>query len=260
MTGRSRTCDASRFRRALYRAELRSHVCWNHAPGRVADNGHAKALRSSCGPEGDAFRDLPRRRRGSKRQDSARRNPARGLTQWARLGSNQQPLVCETSALPLSYSPASSAREPRGRTTVQLRPAKRDAFRDLPRRRRGSERRESARRIPAREQAPGQGVEPRSPRSERGVLPVRRSRKGRRLHPRPRAGTSMQLRTTPCSLASSVSPAHEPNDVVQATRLPFDPGSPTAGCAIRMVAVLRGGALEPEPRARSRKSAGKSRS
>ena len=25
--------------------------------------------------------------------------------EWARLGSNQQPLVCETSALPLSYSP-----------------------------------------------------------------------------------------------------------------------------------------------------------
>ena len=27
VTGRSRTCDASRFRRALYRAELRPHVC-----------------------------------------------------------------------------------------------------------------------------------------------------------------------------------------------------------------------------------------
>src|SRR2546430_290875 len=25
--------------------------------------------------------------------------------EWARLGSNQQPLVCKTSALPLSYSP-----------------------------------------------------------------------------------------------------------------------------------------------------------
>jgi hypothetical protein len=33
----------------------------------------------------------------------------------------------------------------------------------------------------ARASAPGQGVEPRSPRSERGVLPVRRSRNGRTL-------------------------------------------------------------------------------
>src|SRR3954464_8613318 len=43
VTGRDRTCDAPRFRRALYRAELRSR-------------------------------------------------------EWARLGSNQQPLVCKTSA------------------------------------------------------------------------------------------------------------------------------------------------------------------
>ena len=42
----------------------------------------------------------------------------------------------------------------------------------------------------------------------------------------------------------------KPNDVFYATRLPFDPGSPTAGCAhAAVVAVLRGGALEPEPRA-----------
>jgi hypothetical protein len=27
--------------------------------------------------------------------------------------------------------------------------------------------------------------------------------------------------------------ARKPNDVVQATRLPFDPGSSTAGCAVR---------------------------
>jgi hypothetical protein len=30
-----------------------------------------------------------------------------GHEEWARLGSNQQPLACETSALPLSYSPMS---------------------------------------------------------------------------------------------------------------------------------------------------------
>ena len=82
----------------------------------------------------------------------------------------------------------------------------------------GIKRRDSARRNPAREQVPGQGVEPRSPRSERGVLPVRRSRKGRRLHPCPRAGTSMQRQTSSVSLASCVSldqaerccPSHSP--------------------------------------------------
>jgi hypothetical protein len=40
-----------------------------------------------------------------------------------------------------------------------------------------------------------------------------------------------------------------PSDVVHATRLPFDPGSSAAGCASPVTAVLRGGALEPEPRA-----------
>ena len=40
-----------------------------------------------------------------------------------------------------------------------------------------------------------------------------------------------------------------PNDVVYATRLPFDPGSPRCG-------VLRGGALEPEPRTLAGKRTG----
>ena len=60
VAGRDRTCGASRFRRALYRAELRS---------RASNQGKLlkprPALRRSCGAEGDAFRDLPRRRRGS---------------------------------------------------------------------------------------------------------------------------------------------------------------------------------------------------
>ena len=57
---------------------------------------------------------------------------------------------------------------------------------------------------------------------------------GRRLHPRPRrerrcSGVPiLGDRTRPVSR-----PPRKPNDVVQATRLPFDPGSPTAGCAIR---------------------------
>ncbi len=56
--------------------------------------------------------------------------------------------------------------------------------------------------------APGQGLEPRSPRSERRVLP------------------------------DWTIPDCVPNHVVYATRLPFDPGSPRRD-------VLRGGALEP---------------
>ena len=70
--------------------------------------------------------------------------------------------------------------------------------------------------------APGQGLEPRSPRSERGVLP------------------------------DWTIPDCVPNHVVYATRLPFDPGSPRRG-------VLRGGALEPGALALSGKLPGKSR-
>ena len=57
---------------------------------------------------------------------------------------------------------------------------------------------------------------------------------GRPLHPRPRRGRRcsggpiLGGRTRPLSRRP-----RKPNDVVQATRLPFDPGSPTAGCAIR---------------------------
>src|SRR6266487_940199 len=52
---------------------------------------------------------------------------------------------------------------------------------------------------------PGQGLEPRPLRSERDVLPVRRSR------------TDVKQMTRPDPW---------PDDVFQATRLPFDPGSP----------------------------------
>jgi hypothetical protein len=112
--------------------------------------------------------------------------------QWARLGSNQQPLVCETSALPLSYSPVGRA-------------------------------------------DPGQGVEPRSPRSERGVLPVRRSRSGGpRRPPSSSAGEAeVDAAALPSPRRTSCLARRAPSDVVHATRLPFDPGSPAAGCAAR---------------------------
>ena len=160
VTGRDRTCDAPRFRRALYRAELRSRARW---------------------AEPESNRRPPPYQRGAL-------PPELSAGEWARLGSNQQPLVCETSALPLSYSPESN---------------------------------------------PGQGVEPRSPRSERGVLPVRRSRNDevRRapLRPSPEreidaAGARLR-RGSRCHLSRR---GLRPNDVFHATRLPFDPGSPTA--------------------------------
>jgi hypothetical protein len=47
---------------------------------------------------------------------------------------------------------------------------------------------------------------------------------------------------------SSVTPGPIPNDVFQATRLPFDPGSPAGSRTCAPVAVLRGGVLEPVPR------------
>jgi hypothetical protein len=73
---------------------------------------------------------------------------------------------------------------------------------------------------------PRQGVEPRPPRSERGVLPL----------------DDPGLKSFVCLARPS------PNDVFHATRLPFDPGSPSAGCATGADDVLRGGVLEPEPR------------
>jgi hypothetical protein len=207
VTGRDRTCDAPRFRRALYRLSYGHVIAWS------SDRPFTS---------------------GDTRQG------------WARLGSNQQPLVCETSALPLSYSPA-----PLAALSMPLRGScggEADAFRDLPRRRRGS----------SGEQTPGQGVEPRSPRSERGVLPVRRSRNVIRRRrsaspsiPRPRR-IDAAGEQAPRPVAFYVSPVvcrtmfseplaypstldHRPPDA-----LPDD-------------GLLRGGALEPEPRARFRK-------
>jgi hypothetical protein len=84
-------------------------------------------------------------------------------------------------------------------------------------------------------QAPGQGLEPRSPRSERGVLPVRRSRTAM---PSVHLVAYGEVRAAAATGGAMTRPGTPPDDVVQATRLPFDPGSPKFG-------VLRGGALEP---------------
>ena len=157
MTGRDRTCDASRFRRALYRAELRSRV--GVTPRGVAGRSRRLRVRRQSG--------------GFRSADSCFAQQA-----WARLGSNQQPLVCETSAL--HRYPGGRTRHLRLRMSPSAPPGScgrvSGRLRRCPARRAGSSGRESARRIPPRDQAPGQGVEPRPPRSERGVLPVRRSR------------------------------------------------------------------------------------
>ena len=164
MTGRDRTCDAPRFRRALYRAELRSREWAESASNR---------------------RPPPHQRGALPTELSA--------YEWARLGSNQQPLVCETSALPLSYSPVSN---------------------------------------------PGQGIEPRSPRSERGVLPVRRSRNVRRsVHPPSReidAAAHAFRRVVASSDSSSLG------------RTMFSMPLAYSSTLDRRIAVLRGGALEPD--------------
>ena len=80
------------------------------------------------------------------------------------------------------------------------------------------------------------------------------------LRPRPKTGVDAvgdRLSGTP--RWSYVSSAREPNDVFQAARQPFDPGSASRELRIvYAVAVLRGGALEPESRTRNRKIASKS--
>src|SRR5919197_560934 len=82
--------------------------------------------------------------------------------------------------------------------------------------------------------APGQGLEPRPRRSERRVLPLD--------HPGPNGETN-------------VSSGRSQNDVFQATRLHFGPGSQT----LELVGVLRGGALEPDSRSLSGKAHAKAR-
>ena len=161
MTGRDRTCDAPRFRRALYRAELRSRI----------EDGRSRSRTGGLLRIREALYHLsyPPSGRG-----------------WARTSS----LLFVRQALSrLSYSPLSD---------------------------------------------PGQGVEPRSPRSERGVLPVRRSRSDCRASPSsfPVGSSTQQANDTWWAITRVLCLVRpKPNDVFCATRLPFDPGSPTACCA-----------------------------
>src|SRR5437762_6479856 len=80
-----------------------------------------------------------------------------------------------------------------------------------------------------------EGGPPGRSRASPSISRVTGDRRGRRAH-----------LSGHCRVLCHVRP--KPNDVFYATRLPFDPGSPTTGCAHSAVAaVLRGGVLEPEP-------------
>jgi hypothetical protein len=142
VVGRARTCNAPRFRRALYLLELR--------------------------PRG-----------------------------WARLGSNQRPLVCKTSAHPAELL-----------ARVEHKWAELESNQRPPPYQRGALPLE----LPAR--APGQGLEPRSPRSERGVLPLDDPRSARpHFRPPPEHGRSTQLRRPSLSrsaYAERCFPSHSP--------------------------------------------------
>jgi hypothetical protein len=184
VAGRNRTCAAPLFRRALYRAELRPRVEPNigvtvsvhHLRG-TASGLEEQQLDADAGFAGVGRIGSPLGRDTRRSRHASAQAEGTSSGEWARLGSNQQPLVCKTSALPLSYSPA----------------------------------------------IPGQGVEPRPPGSEPGVLPVRRSRS---------VCFHFQL-SMPLAYPSTLD------------RL-----------LMRTSCVLRGGALEPEPRAHSWKIAG----
>ena len=171
VVGRARTCDAPRFRRALYR------LSFDHVDGQG----------------------------------------------WTRTSSL---LFVRQALYPLSYSPTSI--EGGSRTLTGVAHGALDAAR-----------------LPFRhlDPIPGQGIEPRSPRSERGVLPVRRSRIVP-LRPAPGVGRSTQ-RHLGCQTALSTR-AEPPMSMPLAYPSTLDRRSRTCTSAGRR---HRGGALEPESRA-----------
>ena len=178
VVGRDRTCDAPRFRRALYR------LSFDHVDGQG----------------------------------------------WTRTSSL---LFVRQALYPLSYSPMSI--EGGSRTLTGVAHGALDAAR-----------------LPFRhlDPIPGQGIEPRSPRSERGVLPVRRSRIVP-LRPAPGVGRSTQ-RHLGCQTALGTR-AEPPMSMPLAYPSTLDRRSPFAHTAA--VVVLRGGALEPDAQVRIGKSA-----
>ena len=69
---------------------------------------------------------LDEKRQPRRRREAAGSNTAEGLSrEWARLGSNQRPLACEASALPLSYAPGRGAQSSRALTRRSRRSPRR---------------------------------------------------------------------------------------------------------------------------------------
>ena len=124
--------------------------------------------------------------------------------EWARLGSNQQLLACETSALPLSYSPewfkltydveSGELRDKESNPDLHVQSV-----------------------VYCRLDDPGTSGA--SPSNSRGAE-ARRS--GARSVRRP----SCHSMSRPLRVSAIA------NDVFHASRLPFDPGSPTVRCAL----------------------------
>ena len=212
---RLEACLATGLEDDHLRRALRAHRPRRHEADDVQVTMHHRTssrVTGSCGGEAAAFRDLRRRRRGSS-----------GGQGRARPGSNQHPLVCETSALPLSYSPGLG----RGSCGPEG-----DAFRDLPRRRRGSSGGIPLGGIPLANKFRDKGSN--LDLHVQSVVSCRLDDPGKvgvSIHV-PEQGRRCSGRPVPCR-SRPVSRSTKPNDVVQATRLPFDPGSPAAGCAIR---------------------------
>jgi hypothetical protein len=162
VTGRDRTCDAPRFRRALYRAELRSRERW------AEPESNRRFLRIR---EALCHLSYPPSGRG-----------------WARTSSL---LFVRQALFRLSYSPEtllSQLRDKESNLDLHVQSV-----------------------VSCRLDDPGTNERSRASPSI-SVPGDRRSRRAPSLRPSCHAG-------------------QRPSDVFHATRLPFDPGSPAAGCA-----------------------------
>ena len=114
MTGRDRTCDAPRFRRALYRLELRSRVeaGWNQAL-RKAFSSRAVVERArellrfarAQGYKPDELVEILQQLEMSLRKGRKPGSQAgHGVLQWAEPESNRRPPPYQRGALPPELS------------------------------------------------------------------------------------------------------------------------------------------------------------
>ena len=198
----------------------------------TVESNHARPpYQSGAGP-------AARRRFLLAKRESAERIPPCEHATVGEAGLEPAPARLRNDALPLSYSPRTDL--PLGEPPGSPRPLHRSGFagRDLVR-------------------SPGQGIEPRSPRSERGVLPVGRSRNhlGLSIHV-PGRGVDA-AGGPPCTRPRCLArpkPTMLSKPLAYPSTLDHRPPDALSG----LDDVLRGGALEPESRARVRKCTGKS--